>query len=148
MPDRGMTMFPTKDLASAIIVVLLSGDGELDDWNAEVFEALCSSPSSAHMHFILPPPTTAAVVLSNSLPGMFGAFTGTLPDYASTEDVVEKLAVNLASSGRGWSWSASPSALVGAAGARGMSRTFLGARHRPLYSVWLRTMRYVPAQIC
>lgn len=143
-PDHSMTTLPAVESATAVMAVLLSSRGESDGWEAEVFEALCRSHSHTHLHFILPPPTNLSVQLCNSMSAAFGAFTGALPEYAGADDVVEKLAIQLASSGRGWSWAESPSVLMRAKGTRSKPRSVLGRRRRPLFGLWLRALNYQP----
>lgn len=143
-PDHGMTTLPAVESASAVTAVLLSASGEFDDWEGEVFEALCRTHSQTHLHFILPPPTNLSLQLCNSMSAVFGAFTGVVPEYTSAEAVVEMLAANLASSGRGWSWAESPAVLAKATSAATTPRTVLGARRRPLYGLWLRALKYTP----
>lgn len=143
-PDHSMTTLPAVERATAVMAVLLSSRGESDDWESEVFEALCRTHSHTHLHFILPPPTNLSVQLCNSMSAAFGAFTGVLPVYTSEDSVVEKLANHLASSGRGWSWAESPSLLMKASSAKSKPRSVLGSRRRPLYGLWLRALNYQP----
>ncbi|OZF55210.1 hypothetical protein CH293_06785 [Rhodococcus sp. 14-2470-1b] len=143
-PDHGMSTLPDVESAQSITAVLLSAGGESDGWAGEVFEALCRTHARAHLHFILPPPSNTSMELCTSMSAAFGAFTGPLPEYSTADTVVAKLAVQLAPTGRGWSWAASPSVIGRSATARSKPRTVLGAGRRPLYALWFRALRYRP----
>ena len=131
-PDHSIAL-STVGSSAAVTAVLLSARGASDGWEAEVFEALCRSHSHTHLHLILPPPTNLLVQLCDSMSAAYGAFTGALPEYANADDVVEKLAIKLASGGRSWSWAESSSVLMKAKGVRAKPRSVLG---RPQVVHW------------
>ncbi|MDJ0396340.1 hypothetical protein QMK17_23835 [Rhodococcus sp. G-MC3] len=135
---------PATGSITAIAAVLLTAGGEDDNWEAEVFEALSRTSSATHLHFVLPRATSLALHLGCSLSGAFGAFTGEVPVNADADTVVEKLAAQLVSTTRGWSWSHNPSVLAREKNLRGKPCYIVGFRRRPLCGLWLKALHYKP----
>lgn len=126
----------------SVAAVLLSSTGEHDEWESEIFDALCRTSSSTHLHFIMPPSTEVMQQVATSLTGLGGAVTGEFPRYLDFEAVFNCVATALASTGRSWSWSENPTPLTRSTRACGLPRYLVGAGRRPLYGLYLRSVGY------